>query len=64
MIDEPYRVAEAALELGVHKTTLYQMIKEGTIEAYTVGTKHHCLRIERKEIDRYKKANKIKVGFA
>ena len=64
MIDEPYRVAEAALELGVHKTTLYQMIKEGTIAAYTVGTKHHGLRIELKEIDRYKKANKIKVGFA
>ena len=64
MIDEPYRVAEAALDLGVHKTTLYQMIKEGTIAAYTDGTKHHALRIERKEIDRYKKANKIKVGFA
>ena len=34
-----YSVAEAAPILGISKTTLYELIDEGLIDTYSIGTK-------------------------
>lgn len=45
--------------LGIHKTTCYALIKEGRLEAFTVGKKRGGIRILRSTVEHYKKTNKV-----
>ena len=57
--DEPLRVQQVCNMLGIHKTTCYDLIKEGELDAYTVGKKHGGIRVLRSTVEEYKKKNKI-----
>ena len=39
MEKQAYSVAEAATILGISKTTLYELIDEGLIDTYSIGSK-------------------------
>lgn len=57
--DEPLTVRQACLMLGIHKTTCYALIKEGDLNAFTIGKKRGGIRILRSTVEEYKRNNKI-----
>ena len=57
--DEPLTVKQVCLMLGIHKTTCYALIKDGRLEAFTVGKKRGGIRILRSTVEHYKKTNKV-----
>jgi excisionase family DNA binding protein len=52
-IRPPFKVAEVALMLGVHKSTIYRDIQEGSLRALRVGTGKGALRIRPEHLDAY-----------
>ena len=51
---EPYRVAEIASALGVHRATIYRDIEAGRCEAYRIGEGSGALRVEPADFEKYK----------
>jgi excisionase family DNA binding protein len=46
-------VAEVALRLGVHKTTVYREIKAGRLKAYRIGTGRGAVRVPEASLAEY-----------
>ena len=59
-IEEPLTVAEVCSMLRIHKTTVYDLIHAGELKAYGVGLKRAGIRIDKSEVDRYKREGQIK----
>ena len=61
--DEAMGVPDVARMLGVHKNTVYNMIKNGDLEAFNVGlgNKGTGVRIMKSIVDEYRKNHRIKV---
>ncbi len=56
----PYTVPEAAAQLRVHESTVYRAIKDGELNAYSVGTSGRAIRIPATELDAFKSRRKIR----
>jgi len=59
-IEEPLTVGEVCAMLRIHKTTFYQLVKQGKLKAYGVGLKRGSIRVDKSEVDRYKREGQIK----
>lgn len=51
---EPYRVAEVAELLGVHRATIYRDIADGRCEAYRIGSGNGTIRIAVEDFEAYR----------
>lgn len=51
---KPYRVAEVATALDVHRSTVYRDIETGRCRAYRVGRGRGALRISVDDFEKYK----------
>ena len=60
MNDQPLTVTEVADRLNIHKTTVYDLIHAGKLKGYTVGVHNGQWRIDKSELDKYKKKNLAK----
>lgn len=58
--DEALTVQEVVALLGINKSTVYDLIKSGKLKGYTVGLKNGAFRVDRSEVTRYKKKNRVK----
>lgn len=52
--EKPYRVAEVARLLDVHRATVYRDIEAGRCEAYRIGEGSGALRIAVEDFEAYK----------
>ncbi|MBS2539261.1 helix-turn-helix domain-containing protein [Catenulispora sp. NF23] len=52
-IRPPFKVAEVAVMLGVHRSTIYRDIEEGRLRALRVGSGKGALRILPDALDAY-----------
>jgi excisionase family DNA binding protein len=60
MNDQALTVIEVADRLNIHKTTVYDLIHTGQLKGYTVGVKSGEYRVDKSELDKYKKKNLVK----
>ena len=51
--DQLHSIAAAATRLGIHRATLYRMLKSGLLRSTRVGVSGQGLRISEREIRRY-----------
>ena len=56
----PYTVPEAAAQLRVHESTVYRAIKDGELDAYSVGSSGRAIRIPASDLDAFKARRKIR----
>ena len=54
-LEEPLKPEQAALLLGMGVSSIYKMLKRGDIEGFYVGEHKGGVRIDRSEIQKYKK---------
>lgn len=57
---KPYRVAEVAAELDVHKATVYRDVESGRCGAYRIGQGSGAIRISVEDFEKYKASIKAK----
>lgn len=63
-----YRIPDAARELGVGKSTVYELIKSGELEAKVVGSSRPVLRVTgealKDYVDRLRSASELDTRHA
>lgn len=59
---KPYRVAEIAALLDVHRATVYRDIESGRLEAHRIGSGSGALRIEPEDYEKYRAYTKAKAA--
>jgi excisionase family DNA binding protein len=57
---KPYRVAEVAAELDVHRATVYRDVEAGRCGAYRIGQGSGAIRISVEDFEKYKASTKAK----
>lgn len=57
---KPYRVAEVANLLDVHRATVYRDIESGRLEAHRIGSGSGAIRIAPEDFEKYRAYTKTK----
>ena len=58
--DKALTVREVCIKLGIHKTTAYDLIHSGKLEAFTIGEQRGGYRVMESDLNKYTKKNKVK----